>query len=61
LENKKLPDSLDYQDIKALSAESREKLMKIRPENLGQAARISGVKPADISVLLIYLTKKNYF
>lgn len=61
LENKKLPDSLDYQEIKALSAESREKLMKIRPENLGQAARISGVKPADISVLLIYLTKQNYF
>lgn len=61
LENKKLPDSLDYQDIKALSAESREKLMKIRPENLGQAARISGVKPADISVLLIYLTKKIIF
>ncbi len=61
LENKKLPENLDYQDIKALSAESREKLMNIRPENLGQAARISGVKPADISVLLIYLTKQNYF
>ena len=60
LENQKLPEAIDYSQIKALSAESREKLMKIKPESLGQAARISGVKPADISVLLIYLTKQNY-
>ena len=60
LENQKLPETIDYSQIKALSAESREKLMKIKPESLGQAARISGVKPADISVLLIYLTKQNY-
>ncbi len=60
LEKQKLPEDLDYSKIKALSAESREKLSKIRPESLGQAARISGVKPADISVLLVYLTKQKY-
>ena len=43
--------------IKSLSAESREKLQQIRPENLGQASRISGVRSADVSVLMIYLEK----
>ncbi|MHB2150241.1 tRNA uridine-5-carboxymethylaminomethyl(34) synthesis enzyme MnmG [Calditrichota bacterium LG25] len=60
LEGQRLPVDLDYQKISALSAESREKLSKIKPENLAQASRISGVKPADISVLLIYLTKQKY-
>ncbi len=59
LEDKKLPENIDYSKIEALSAESREKLNRIRPENLGQAARISGVKPADLSVLLIYLEKQK--
>ncbi len=59
LENKKLPQDFDYSKIEALSAESREKLNKIRPLSLGQAARISGVKPADLTVLMIYLEKMN--
>ncbi len=57
LENKKIPDNFDYTKIEALSAESREKLSTIKPLNLGQAARISGVKPADLTVLMIYLEK----
>ena len=59
LESKKLPEDFDYGKIEALSAESREKLSTIKPLNLGQAARISGVKPADLTVLMIYLEKMN--
>jgi tRNA uridine 5-carboxymethylaminomethyl modification enzyme len=59
MELKKIPKSFDYQLIKSLSAEAREKLNKIRPENLGQASRISGITPADISLLLVYLEKGN--
>jgi tRNA uridine 5-carboxymethylaminomethyl modification enzyme len=57
LEEKRLPESFDYLSIQALSKEAREKLHKIRPYSLGQAARISGVSPSDISVLAILLTK----
>ncbi len=56
LENKKIPASVDYNDIESLRLEARQKLSKIRPESVGQASRISGVSPADISVLLVYLT-----
>ncbi|SHJ77578.1 tRNA uridine 5-carboxymethylaminomethyl modification enzyme [Anaerobranca californiensis DSM 14826] len=54
-ENILIPKDINYDDIKSLSKESREKLNKIRPETIGQASRISGVSPADISILLIYL------
>jgi len=55
LEVKKIPADLDYSLVKSLRLEATQKLSKIRPETLGQAARISGVSPADISVLLVYL------
>ena len=57
LEDKRLPKDIDYKKIVGLRLESAEKLDKIRPMNIGQASRISGVNPADISVLLIYLGK----
>ncbi len=60
LEDKKLTEDIDYSTIKGLRLEARQKLNKIKPLSVGQASRISGVSPADISVLLIYLeTRKN--
>ena len=59
LENKVLPENIDYNDIKGLRIEARQKLDKIRPLNLSQASRISGVSPADITVLLVYLAKNK--
>lgn len=55
LETKLLPENLDYEDIKGISLEGRQKLNKFKPHSIGQASRISGVSPADISVLLVYL------
>ena len=57
LENKIIPQNIDYNKVYGLRLEAIEKLNKIRPTNIGQASRISGVSPADVSVLLIYLTK----
>ncbi len=57
LDEKPLPENIDYYAVKGLRAEAQEKLDKIRPENLGQASRISGVNPADIAVLMVYLKK----
>jgi tRNA uridine 5-carboxymethylaminomethyl modification enzyme len=57
LENNIIPQNINYLDIKSISTEAREKLHKIQPRSLGQASRISGVSPADLSVLLIYLEK----
>ncbi len=60
LESKKIDENTDYSEISGIRIEAAEKLSKVRPENLGQASRISGVSPADISVLLIYLEKKSH-
>ena len=58
MENKKIPDDIDYEDVKSLRIEAKQKLMQIKPSSIGQASRISGVSPADISVLLVYLSAK---
>ena len=59
MESKTLSEDIEYKDIKGLSLEARQKLDKIKPLSIGQASRISGVSPADINVLLIYLQLKN--
>lgn len=59
LEKRYLEKDLNYEEVQGLRNEAREKLMKIRPESIGQAARITGVSPADINVLLIYLERKR--
>jgi tRNA uridine 5-carboxymethylaminomethyl modification enzyme len=60
LENKLLPQDIDYEKIGGLRLEAREKLNRIRPFNLGQASRISGVNPADVSVLMVYLATMEH-
>lgn len=57
LENKKISKEIDFMEIKGLSLEAQQKLTNIRPDNLGQASRISGVSPADISVLMVYIER----
>lgn len=59
LEAKKLPADIDYSAIQGLRLEARQKLSHIRPENLGQASRISGVSPADTAALMIYLASNE--
>lgn len=57
LDRKKIDPNFDYRQITAMSSEAREKLSKMKPQNLGQASRISGVSPSDISILMVYLEK----
>jgi len=61
LEEKKIPSDIDYNKIPNLASEARQKLSEINPTTIGQASRISGVNPADISILMVYLrrNKKN--
>ena len=59
LENKLLPETIDYAQVASLRDEAREKLAAIRPRSVGQAGRISGVSPADVSVLLVYLEQQR--
>ena len=59
LEDRPLPPDLDYEAIGGLRLEARQKLDQIRPQNLGQASRVSGVSPADVAVLMVYL-KQEY-
>lgn len=60
LDNKKIPDDIDYNKIHNLASEAKQKLNEIRPTSIGQALRISGVNPADISLIMMYI-KKEYF
>lgn len=58
LESRLLPEDICYEQVRGLRLEAIEKLQRVRPYNIGQASRISGVSPADISVLLIYLSSR---
>ena len=55
----KIPENIDYEQVKGLRGESAEKLKRIEPRTLGQASRISGVNPADISILMVYLEARK--
>ncbi len=59
LENKKIPADIDYDSMENIPKEAKDKLKSVRPYNIGQASRISGVSPADIQVLLIYLKTRG--
>ena len=58
-EDVRLPEDIDYADVRGLSVEVRQKLARHRPETIGQAGRISGVTPAAVALLLVYLKKKG--
>ena len=59
LESKKIPDDMDWDVLDSIATEARQMFKKIRPETLGQASRIPGVNPADISILMVYLESKR--
>jgi tRNA uridine 5-carboxymethylaminomethyl modification enzyme len=55
MENKRIPENIDYSKISGLASEARQKLIEVQPLSLAQASRISGVNPADVSILLVYI------
>ena len=57
LENKKIPENINYNIIPNIASEAKEKLEKIRPTSIGQATRISGVNPSDIAILMVYIKR----
>ena len=59
LEEKKIPENIDYEKVPNLASEARQKLKEVRPTTIAQAIRISGVNPADISILMVYLRKNG--
>jgi tRNA uridine 5-carboxymethylaminomethyl modification enzyme len=59
MEKKKIPDDIEYSEIHGIATEAKQKLAKIRPISIGQASRIGGVTPSDISILLVYLEHYN--
>lgn len=59
LEKKKIPNDIDYNKVRNIATEARQKLNEVRPLTIGQATRISGINPSDITMLLVYL-KKEY-
>lgn len=59
MENRKLPKDIDYVAVQGLRIEARQKLSKIRPENFGQASRISGVSPADVAALMVFVDSRR--
>lgn len=60
MEDKKIPDTINYDDVSGLATEAREKLKKVRPLSVGQASRISGVNPADVSILLVFIEQGGH-
>ena len=60
MEDKKIPENIDYDKVPNIASEARQKLKEVNPTSLGQALRISGVNPADISILSIYLRKEYH-
>ena len=61
LDNKKIPDDINYDNIHNLASEAKQKLKQIKPTSIGQALRISGVNPADISLIMVYLKKEYHY
>ena len=59
LENKKIPKDIDYDDVNSLRIEAAQKLKEVRPISIGQASRISGVSPADITMLMVHLERRK--
>lgn len=57
-ENKRIPDSFDYESIPSIKTEAKQRLMKVRPQTIGQASRIPGITPADIALLVVWLSRK---